>query len=61
MPGDPPPSLLSDYAGTRYSVIENLPHGRCWKLRKLDGRDEDGVPFSARNVFLQVVSDCLVG
>jgi hypothetical protein len=61
MPGDPPPSLLSDYAGTRYSVIENLPHGRCWKLRKLDGRDEDGVPFSARNVFLQVVADCLVG
>lgn len=47
--------------GTKYSVVEKLEHGHCWKLRKLDGRDEDGVPFSARNVFLQVVSDCLVG
>ncbi len=47
--------------GTKYSVVEKLEHGHCWKLRRLDGRDEDGVPFSARNVFLQVVSDCLVG
>jgi hypothetical protein len=47
--------------GTRYSVVEKLEHGRCWKLRKLDGRDEDGVSFSARNVFSQVVADCLVG
>ena len=28
---------------TKYSVIEQLEHGRCWKLRRLDGRDEDGV------------------
>jgi hypothetical protein len=41
--------------------VQKLEHGRCWKLRKLDGRDEDGVPFSARNAFLQVVADCLVG
>ncbi|MGD0000039.1 MAG: hypothetical protein ABSE21_08055 [Bryobacteraceae bacterium] len=47
--------------GTKYSVIEKLQHGRCWKLRKLDGCDEDGVPFSARNVFLQVVAECMVG
>ena len=47
--------------GTKYSVLEKLGHGQCWKLRKLDGRDEDGVQFSARNVFLQVVTDCLVG
>ena len=46
---------------TKYSVIQKLEHGRCWKLRKLDGRDEEGVKFSARNVFLQVVADCLVG
>lgn len=45
--------------GTKYSVLERLEHGRCWKLRKLDGRDEDGVKFSARNVFLQVVADCM--
>jgi len=47
--------------GTKYSHVQKLEHGRCWKLRKLDGRDEDGVKFSARNVFLQVVTDCLVG
>jgi hypothetical protein len=46
--------------GTRYSFIENLEHGRCWKLRRLDGRGENGVPFSTRGVFLQVVADCLV-
>ncbi|MCC6389110.1 MAG: hypothetical protein IT167_00805 [Bryobacterales bacterium] len=45
--------------GTRYSFIENLEHGRCWKLRRLDRRDEDGVPFTTRGVFLQVVTDCL--
>jgi hypothetical protein len=47
--------------GTKYSVVEKLEHGRCWKLRKLESRDEDGAPFSARNVFLQVVAECLVG
>ena len=47
--------------GTRYSVVEKLEHGRCWKLRKLDGRDEDGVPFSTRDDFLQVVAECMVG
>lgn len=47
--------------GTRYSFVENLEHGRCWRLRRLDRRDEDGVPVSTRGVFLQVVTDCLVG
>jgi len=47
--------------GTRYSVVEKLEHGRCWKLRKLDGRDEGGAPFSGRNVFLQVVAECMAG
>jgi hypothetical protein len=47
--------------GTKYSVVENLQHGRCWKLRKLDGRDEGGASLSGRNVFLQVVADCTVG
>ena len=46
--------------GTRYSFLENLDHGRCWKLRRLDRRDEDGVPFTTRGVFVQVVTDCLV-
>ncbi|HZT28785.1 MAG TPA: hypothetical protein VFA33_02805 [Bryobacteraceae bacterium] len=46
--------------GTRYSFIENLEHGRCWKLRRVDRRDEDGVPFTTRGIFAQVVMDCLV-
>ena len=48
-------------AGTRYSFLEDLDSGhRCWKLRRLDGRDEDGARVNTRNVFLQVVSECLV-
>jgi hypothetical protein len=47
-------------AGTRYSFIEYLEHGRCWKLRRLDLRDEDGKFVCTRGVFLQVLSDCLV-
>ena len=46
-------------AGTKYSFIENLEHGRCWKLRRLDRRDEDGVPVSTRGIFLQMVLDCM--
>jgi hypothetical protein len=46
-------------AGTKYSFIENLEHGRCWKLRRLDRRDEDGVPVSTRGIFLQVVRECM--
>ena len=48
--------------GTRYSFLQTLDSGRrCWKLRRLDGRDEDGVPVETRGVFLQVVRECLVG
>ncbi len=47
--------------GTRYSFLQNLNNGRrCWNLRRLDRRDEDGVPVSTRAAFLQVVTDCLV-
>ena len=47
--------------GTRYSYQQHLDSGfRCWKLKKLDRRDEDGEPFSTRAVFLRVVQDCLV-
>ena len=54
------PVEINARGGTRYSFIENLDHGRCWKLRRLDRRDEDGVPFTTRGVFVQVVTDCLV-
>ena len=47
------------HSGTRYSFLENLEAGRCWKLRRLDMRDEDGIRFSTRRVFLQVVTDCM--
>jgi hypothetical protein len=47
-------------AGTRYSFLENLDHGRCWKLRRLDQEDEDGVTFSTHGAFVQVLADCLV-
>jgi hypothetical protein len=47
-------------AASRYSFLETLEKGRCWKLRRVDGRDEDGTPMRTRGVFLQVVSDCLI-
>jgi hypothetical protein len=54
------PVLTSAASGGPYSFQENLEHGgRCWKLRRLDRRDDDGVLVSTRGVFLQVVADCL--
>jgi hypothetical protein len=47
-------------SGTRYSFIETLERGRCYTLRRLDQRDDDGVPVSMRAAFLQVVADCTV-
>ena len=48
-------------SGTRYSFLQNLDSGsRCWKFRRVDGRDDDGVPVTTRSVFQQVVADCLV-
>jgi len=48
-------------SGTRYSFIQNLDTGgRCWSLRRLDGRDEDGSRLNTRTAFLQVLADCLV-
>ena len=48
-------------SGTRYSFVENIKTGRCWSLRRLDQRDDDGVPVITRGVFLQVVAECRVG
>ena len=48
-------------AGTKYSSLQNLESGgRCWKLRRLDQRGDDGEMVSTRSIFLQVVTDCLV-
>lgn len=47
-------------SGTRYSFLQNLETGRrCWKHRKVDGRDDNGQPVSTRGVFLQVIADCM--
>jgi hypothetical protein len=45
--------------GTRYSYLQDLNGGRCWSLRRLDGRDEDGNRVNLRGAFLQVLRDCL--
>ena len=39
--------------GTRYSHQESLDSGHhCWKFRRLDGRDDDGVNVNTRGVFM---------
>ena len=58
--GSNPVEAQAKTAGIRYSFIEKLEHGRCWTLRHLDRRDDDGVPFVTRGAFLQVVADCAV-
>jgi hypothetical protein len=46
-------------SGTRYSFLQSLDYGgRCWKLRRVDGRDDDGTSVSTRGIFLQVIADC---
>jgi hypothetical protein len=48
-------------SGTRYSFLQNLDSGnRCWKFRRVDGRDDDGVPVTTHGVFQQVLADCMV-
>jgi hypothetical protein len=47
-------------SGTRYSYMETLEHGRCWTLRRLDRRDDDGVLVSTRDAFFTVIADCMV-
>jgi hypothetical protein len=48
-------------SGTQYSFPENLDSGRrCWKLRRLDRRDDDGTLVSTRGMFQQVLEDCRV-
>ena len=52
-PGDPSPTKLSAYLGTRYSYLERLDSGRLvWALRKL--REGDGIPAA----FMQLITEC---
>ena len=51
-PGDPRPTTLSAYLGTRYSYLERLDSGRLvWALRNL--REGEGVP----TVLLELITE----
>jgi hypothetical protein len=54
------PIEINPQSGTRYSYIETLEHGRCWTLRRLNRRDDDGEMVTTRDAFFQVVKDCTV-
>ena len=52
--GEPRPTALRDYLGTRYSFREHLEDGHvAWELRRLGKGDE------LRPIFLRVVTECL--
>jgi len=63
MPGEPKPSTLRDYMGTRYSSLQHLVDGHhCYRLRSLGDNPRaelDLAPESVRPIFLRVVADCL--
>ncbi len=63
MPGEPKPSTLRDYIGTKYSSVQPLSDGhRCYRLRSLgdNPREElDLAPEDVRPIFLRVVTDCM--
>ncbi len=63
MAGEPKPSSLRDYIGTKYSFLQPLADGhRCYRLRSLgdNPRDErDLAPQEVRPIFLRVVTDCM--
>lgn len=67
MPGEPRPTSLSDYRGTKYSFRQHLDDGhRCFKLRALGERARNGddeynlAPAELRPVFIRVLLDCMV-
>ena len=63
MPGEPKPSTLRDYTGTKYSFHQHLKDGhRCYRLRALGDNpraERDLAPEEVRPIFLRVVTDCL--
>jgi hypothetical protein len=65
MPGEPKPSQLTDYVGTKYAFREHLSDGhRCYRLRGLGNNhraDERNLaPEEVRPIFIRVLLDCLV-
>ena len=59
-PGEMAPTPARAYMATRYIFRERLEGGsRCWRHKRLNLKDEDGVPFDGRSVFLAVVQECM--
>jgi hypothetical protein len=61
-PGDPRPTVLRDYLGTRYSFREHLEDGHvCWRLRALGDRPSEAnlAPEKVRPIFLRVLLECV--
>lgn len=63
MPGEPKPSMLRDYTGTKYSFVQHLVDGhRCYRLRGLGDNphaERDLAPNAVRPIFVRVLLDCL--
>ncbi len=63
MAGEPRPSSLQDYLGTKYSFRQALSEGhRCYRLRGLGDNpraERDLAPDVVRPIFLRVLLDCL--
>jgi hypothetical protein len=46
--------------GTHYSYQKSLDSGRrCWNLKRLDVKDDDGTVVSMRGAYEQVVRECM--
>jgi hypothetical protein len=63
MPGEPKPSMLRDYVGTKYSFRQHLKDGsHCYRLRGLGDNpltERELAPEEVRPIFLRVVLECL--
>jgi hypothetical protein len=65
MAGEPKPTELRDYVGTKYAFRQYLKDGhRCYRLRGLGDQshaDEHNLaPAEVRPIFIRVLLDCLV-
>ena len=64
MPGEPKPSMLRDYAGTKYSFRQRLAGGHvAYRLRALGDSafesESNLAPDEVRPIFLRVILDCM--
>ena len=64
MPGEPKPSMLRDYVGTKYSFRQRLAGGHvAYRLRSLGDSafesESNLAPDSVRPIFLRVILDCM--